>query len=176
MVMVAFLLCFLLQTPRPSPVPGMPAASGVYFRQDESKWLQLEHAAMAEMKTKGMGLFVATDGLSSLGMTTVYQGSKAPVQISSLHPVFYVRSVGSPQDAMIVQLTQKKDTRTIQASTSASTLENKGGFKKEAVRKVAVTVYSDNSFSVTPIEELKPGEYLLVFGYADAGFDFGITR
>jgi hypothetical protein len=176
MIDLVFLLCLMLQTPKAAPIAGMPAASGIYFRQSEAKWVKLESAAMADMKTKGMGLFVATDGLSNLGMTAVYQGARARVQISNPRPVFYVRGVGSPRDAMIVQLTQKKDSRTIQASSSASTVENKGGFKREEIRKVTVTAFSDDSFSVSPIDELKPGEYLLVFGYAGTGFDFGITR
>jgi hypothetical protein len=41
---------------------------------------------------------------------------------------------------------------------------------------VTVTVYKDDSFSVTPEQNLQPGEYLLVFGHANTGFDFGIAK
>lgn len=171
---LSLLLLVLAQGAKPAPVPGMPAAAGVYYRQGDARWIKLESPAMADMKTRGMGLFIQTDGLSNLGMTAVYRGAQAPVRISDARPTFYVRGAGSAKDAMIVQLTRKKDSRTLQTSSSDATVENKGGFKKEEIHKVTVTAYSDESFSVTPEEALKPGEYLIVFGYATAGFDFGI--
>jgi len=33
----------------------------------------------------------------------------------------------------------------------------------------------DGGFSATPEENLKPGEYLLTFGSANTGYDFGIS-
>jgi len=167
-------LCFLMQAAKPAPVPGMPAAAGVYCRQADAKWIKLEPPTLADQKTKGMGLFIETSGLSNLGMTAVYKGAHAPTQISDPRPTFYVRGTGSEKDVMIVQLTQKKDARTIRTSTSAASVDNKGGFSRGEIRKVTCTVYSDDSFSVQPEEDLQPGEYLLVFNYATVGFDFGI--
>jgi hypothetical protein len=51
---------------------------------------------------------------------------------------------------------------------------NKEGFRRTDVRKLKLTEYTDGTYSATPEENLKKGEYLLVFGTATAGFDFGI--
>lgn len=175
MYILACLLCFALQAVKPAPIPGMPAAPGAYYRQDDAKWMRLESPAPSRSKTKGMGMFIETAGLSNLDMTTLYRGTHAAAQIPDPRPTFYLREVGSAKDAVIVQLTQKKDSRSIQTSSSDATVDNKGGFKKGAIRKVKVSIYSDNSFSVTPEDELKPGEYLLAFGNSDVTFDFGVT-
>lgn len=169
----ALLLFLLAQGARPAPVPGMPPDPGVYYREGNA-WNKLQAAPMADMKTKGVGLFLETDGLSGLDLTIDYQGPQAPVQIQDQQPTFYVRRTGAAADAMIVELERKKDRRTIRTSSSDATVENRGGFKKDSIRNVTVIVYSDDSFSVTPEQVLKPGEYLLVFGHANTGFDFGI--
>ncbi len=166
---------YLLQAAKPAPVQGLPTPAGVYYRGGDGKWIKLDQPVTAKSKTKGMGLFIETDGLSDVDMTTVYYGAEASLEISNLRPILYVRSVGSPKDAVIVQLTRKKDTRVLQTSKSDATVENKGGFKRADIRRVTVTVYSDESYSVTPENELKPGEYLLLFGNSGGAFEFGIT-
>jgi hypothetical protein len=169
------LFVLLIQTAKPAPVAGLPAETGIYFRQGDG-WQRLQPATMAEMKSKGVGMFLETDGLAGLDLTMNYAGAHAGVQIGSPQPVFYIRGFGSAKDALIVQLTQKKDSRSIRTSSVDITVENKGGFKKDVIRHVAVTEFSDGSFSVTPNQKLKPGEYLLVFGHAITGHDFGITK
>lgn len=173
---LALLLVALLQAVKPAPIAGLPADAGIYYHRDNAQWGKLEPASMADMKAKGLGEFLETEGLSGLDITVAYQGAKAKAQISAPQPTFYVRGVGSPKDAMIIQLTARKDSRTLKTSSVVATADNKGGFKKDAVQNVTVTVYADESFSVTPEARLKPGEYLLVFGYPNNGFDFGIAR
>ena len=171
---LSLLVLLLAQTPKPPPVAGMPAADGVYYRLGYGQWQKLTPAPMADMKTKGMGTFIETEGLTNIGMDVVYKGPRAAVQISDRLPSLYVRGTGPANDVVLVQLTQRKDSRSVHASSAAATLENKGGFRKADIRKVTTTIYTDGSFSVTPEEDLKPGEYLLAFGYATAGYDFGI--
>ncbi len=171
---LSLLVLLLAQAPKPPPVAGLPAPDGVYYRQGYGKWVKLTPAPVTNMKTKGMGTFIDTEGLSNLGMQVVYKGPRAAVQIEERLPTFYARGTGSSADIVLVQLTQRKDSRSIHASSAAATIENKGGFRKDDIRKVTVTVYSDGSFSITPEAELKPGEYLLAFGYATTGYDFGV--
>ncbi len=170
------LLLLLMQAAKPAPVPGMPAAAGVYFRQDDAQWIKLEPAAMADMRSKGMGDFLDTAGYHNLDVTVTYQGVQAKMQIAAQRPIFYVRGVGSAKEATVVHLTRKKDNRTVKTVSSAATTENKGGFTTEEIEPVTVTINTDDSFSVAPDQELKPGEYLLAFSYANAGFDFGVSR
>jgi hypothetical protein len=169
------LLC-LMQLAKPAPVPGLPEAAGVYFRQDNTEWIKIETAVMAAMKSKGMGEFLETDGYTNLDMLVTYEGAQAKLQIPMPRPTLYVRGAGSAKDAMIVSLTRKKDSRTVRTASSVATVENRAGFRKDEIQRVTVTVYSDNSFAVTPEQDLKPGEFALVFGFANAAYDFGITR
>jgi hypothetical protein len=173
---LTLMLFCLMQAAKPAPVPGLPEAAGIYFRQENAEWTKLQTAATAAMKSKGMDEFLETDGYTNLDMLITYEGAQAKLQIAMPRPTFYVRGTGSSKDAMIVLLTRKKDSRTVQTASSAATVENRAGFKRGEVQNVAVTIYSDNSFSVTPEQDLKPGEYALVFGFANVAYDFGITR
>jgi hypothetical protein len=185
------LLILLLQSPNPSDVPNIPTASGVYYRQGGAMWIQLQPASMDKMKTKGMELFVETGGYTDLGISLVCRGAKAALRIPDSKPTFFLRAAGAPEagapeagapevgsskDAMFIRLSQKKDTRVFHASSANSSVENKRGFKSGDMRKVVVSEYPDHSFTVTPEKNLSPGEYLLVFGSAASGFDFGIDR
>jgi hypothetical protein len=164
-------LFFLLQT-----ILHVPATPGVYYRLNDTKWVSLQPAPIDEMKVRGMELFVETGGYTNVGLNVVCLGAKASMRISVPKPIFFVRGTGSAKDVILVRLIQKKDGRTFKMSHEAATVENKGGFKKANIHKTVITVNPDNSFSLTPEESLKPGEYLLVFGYATAGFDFGIDQ
>jgi hypothetical protein len=159
-----------------APMPDLPAANGVYLRPGSGDWTRVEIASMSDMKSKGMSDFLDTAGLTNLDVIVAYQGAQSKLQLPSPRPIFYVRGTGSPNDAMIVSLTRKGDQRVVRTATSNATVGNRAGFKKDDIRNVTVTVFSDKSFSVTPESDLKAGEYALVFGFASAAYDFGITR
>lgn len=174
-----FLCIFLVTNPaamgQTNASPGAPpAASGVYYRQGESAWATLTSAVMADTKTQGMERFLDTYGWSNLNRTIVFRGAGSAIRILDPKPTFYARGIGSVQDVLIVQLAKKKESREIQASSTAASVNNKEGFKKGSICRVTATVLAKDLFSVTPEESLKPGQYLLVFGHADTSFDFGI--
>lgn len=173
---LGLLFLVFVQAAKPAPVPGMPTAAGVYFWQNDVQWAKMETAAMADMKSKGMGEFLQTDGYTNLNVTVTYQGAQAKLQIPAARPTFDVRGTGSARDAMIILLTRRKDSRTVRTDSSLATVDNRAGFRKDDIQPVTVTVYSDGSYSLTPERDLKPGEYALVFGFANAAYDFGITR
>ncbi len=53
----------------------------------------------------------------------------------------------------------------------------KAGLSKDRVPDIQVKTISDGIFSVTPNEDLKPGEYLLTFeAMGGNGCDFGIKQ
>jgi len=164
----------LLQIAKTAAVPEMPSTPGVYYRQGDATWVPLQPAPIAEMKTRGMELFIESGGFTNLGMSIVCRGAKASLRISVPKPTFFIREAASPKDLMLVRLAQKKGTRTFQTSSASATVENKEGLRKGDIRKMAVTEYPDHSFSAAPEEDLNPGEYLLVCGDATTGFDFGI--
>jgi hypothetical protein len=170
---LGFLLLLLLQAAKPAP--DIPASAGVYFRSGDSQWIRIEPAFLADTRTKGLELFIQTGGFYNPDMTIVYRGARAPLQIPLSRPTFYVRGIGSAQDAIIVQLTSRKDSRTLQTSASAVASDNKGGFRKKEIQSTTVTVHADDSFSITPDNDLRSGEYLLLLSLTHAGFDFGIA-
>jgi len=176
MSFLVLLLFFVVQVAKPAPVPGLPAAAGVYSRQGETQWRKLETAVLVDMKSMGMRDFLETDGYTNLIVVVAYQGAQAGLRIPAAKPAFFVRGAGAAKDAMIVALTRRNDARTVRTDSSAATVGNRAGFRREDIRNVVVTVSADGSFSVTPERDLKPGEYALVFGFPNAAYDFGITR
>ncbi len=174
---MTFLLMILAlaQTPKPAPPQGMPAGPGVFYAQSSGKWTKLDPAFVDHSKVKGMDAYIDTDGYTALNMTYEYLGASAPLQLTGRQPVFYARGVGSPQYAQIVQLAKKRNSRTIRTVAQEMSVSNRGGFKRDEIRPVTVTALSDGSYSITPVNDLKPGEYLLALGSAVTGFDFGIA-
>jgi hypothetical protein len=175
MMILSLLLVLVVQAEKAPLPPGMPTAPGVYCRQGDLPWTKMESATVSDMKTKGMDTFIRTDGYMNLSMTIIYAGSRAPLQIAALRPAFYVRGAGAAKDAVIAQLSRAKDSRTLQTVSSAGGVDNKLGIKKNELRNSTVIVYADDSFSVVPDEDLKPGEYVLLFGSANTGYDFAVT-
>jgi len=180
---VTFVLCLIVlsaagilpQESRPAPLAGMPAAAGVYCLQGGAKWIKLDPALVEDSKIRSLDRLMETAGLVIVNANNAYLGAYAALELSDRRPTFYVRGVGSPKDAQIVRLTRKRDKRTVQTSSAEISVTNRGGFKRGEIQPVAVTSFSDGSFSVTPEGDLKPGEYLLAFGSAVTGFDFGIS-
>ncbi len=170
-------LAMIAQAPAPKPAPpsGMPAPKGVYFLQAPGKWISLDPAYVDASKIKGMDTYIETDGYTALNMEYEYLGVSAPLQLTDRKPVFFVRGVGNPQYAQLVQLTKKKENRAVKTSSTEVSIGNRGGFKQSEIRPVTITALSDGSYSIVPVNDLKPGEYLLALGSAVIGYDFGIV-
>jgi hypothetical protein len=153
----------------------MPDGNGVFFREGTSGWTRLEHAKMEDSRAHGMGHFIDTNGMTRLSVTLSYSGAQAAIQISSPKPTFFVRGMGSAREALIVQVTRKKDSREAKVDSTEATFDNKMGFKRGEIHRVTTSPLSKTSFTVIPDERLKPGEYLLVLGGDDTVFDFGVS-
>ncbi len=176
MVWLSILLLSLLQAAESAPVLAVPEASGVYYRQNDGSWAGLKPAVTAGAEAKGLKLFVDTGGYTDLGINISCRGARASFRMPVQKPTLFVRGVGASKDAIIIKLTQKKDSRVFKTAFSDVSVQNKGGFRKEDIHKLNVVEYPDGSFSVTPEKDLDRGEYLLVFGNSTAGYDFGIDK
>ncbi len=163
------------QAPKPAPPHGMPSGAGVFYRQASGKWITLDPAYVDQSKLKGMDTYIDTDGLTALNMEYEYLGATAPLRLTDMRPEFYVRGKGSPQYSQIVQLTRKKESRSVKTASTEVSIFNRGGFKRGEIRPVTVTALSGGSYSVVPVNDLKPGEYLLALGSAVIGYDFAVT-
>jgi hypothetical protein len=116
------------------------------------------------------------------GVTVSYRGAEAPVQLADRRPVFYLKTTPDKEammarasrDTVIVLLDKKDDHRELKVIKSGL-FGAKAGYDKK--RLPEVTLHSINSLmiTITPNEDLAPGEYLLTWesmgGY---GYDFGI--
>jgi hypothetical protein len=81
----------------------------------------------------------------------------------------------SERDIVLVRFDKKKDHRELQMTSGASVFTFKAGFSKEKTPDIVVNRISESVFTITPQQDLAPGEYLLTFGLGASGFDFGIT-
>jgi hypothetical protein len=157
-------------------VPGEPPdEAGVYFKAESGEWSRLLKAAIYDSKNRGVERFVETEGYSYINSTAAFDGEASPFQLASRRPVFFIRGMGKPKDVLIAALTRKTDRREVRYSTSHVASDNKAGIVPAAIRRVKVTVLSPGLYSISPEENLKPGEYIILFADPGSGFDFGVT-
>ncbi len=178
MMIVRFLLTMLtLQAlnPAPAPRPGIPEGQGVYCRHAGSGWMKIEPAAVLDLKASGIDGFLQTDGYNNLSMTITFRGPHAPLQVAARRPDFFVRGIGPASEALVARLSGEKDKRALRTNSADATVGNKMGVRKKEVMSSTATAYADHSFLVTLDEDLKPGEYVLLFGNGNPCFDFGIV-
>jgi hypothetical protein len=155
-------------------------AEGTYFKSPEGM-IKLQPLMMAGGGATHMGkMFVP-------GMTPqivhTFRGAEAPVQIQERKPVLYVKQSPymtnipgrSDRDIVLVRFDKKKDHRELQMTSGGSMFNFKAGFSKEKTPDIVVTRISESVFTVTPKDNLPPGEYMLTYGLGSSGFDFGIV-
>jgi hypothetical protein len=159
----------------PQKIQNVPEGEGVFCRVGGSQWIKLEPATVVDTKTEGMKQFMETAGLSTIYTTITYGRRKASLRVSDAQPVFFIRGIGSAQDALIVRLTQKNGNRETYTESSNTSYDNKGGYRTSDICRVLVTPYSKDAFSAKPEEVLKSGEYLITFGNINVGYDFGVA-
>ena len=165
------------QAPKQIPLPSdLPAAAGVYWKQDGGQWIKLEPSVLADTKNRGMGRFLETDGLSNLKTTVVFRGAQASVRILDRRPVFHVRETGSAAHALIVRLKRKKENREAEVSSWEAGIRNQQGFNRGQIHQVVTSQPARGYYTITPVSDLEEGEYLLVLGDVDGGFDFAIGQ
>jgi hypothetical protein len=119
------------------------------------------------------------------GANQIYRGAEAPIQLLDRRPVFYIKTTpaealmaqsGRPNAArntVIVILSKKKDHRDLQ-SVKSGLSDVRSGIDTKLLRDV--TLHSvNNLITVTPNQDLAPGQYLLTWdAMGSIGFDFGI--
>jgi hypothetical protein len=156
-------------------IQNAPEGQGVFCRIAEFQWTTLEPATITETKTEGIRRFLDTAGLSTILTIITYKGTKASVRVSDARPMFFVRGKGSAEDALIVRLVPKKDSRESYTLSDNASYDNKGGFKSSDIFRLSITPYSKVAFSAIPEKALEPGEYLLTFGNVNVGYGFAVV-
>jgi hypothetical protein len=155
-------------------------ADGFYYRTSQG-WHELEPISMVGGGAKHVGKMLIP-GLTPQFVWT-FRGAEAPVQTSDRRPVFCVKE--SPavanvegrtwRDLIIVRFDKEKDHRELQTTNGGNMFTFKAGLSKDRTPGITVNPISDGTFTVTPNEDLRPGEYMLTFGaLGNSGYDFGI--
>lgn len=156
-------------------------AEGTYYKSPGG-WVKMEPQMMTGGGATHMGkMFVP--GLTPQ-MVFTFRGGEAPVQTNERKPIFYVKQSPymtnipgrSDRDIVLVRFAKKKDHRELQMTSGGSMFNFKAGFSKEKAPDIVVTRISESVFTVTPKDNLPPGEYMLTYGLGSSGFDFGIVE
>ncbi len=176
--------------PLASPVASAPPtdgisdvtmlAEGAYYKGAKG-WTKLQQLSFSGGGATHVGKMLVP-GLTP-HMVWTFRGAEAPVQISEGKPVFYVKQSPymanvagrSERDIVIVRFDKKKDHRDLQMTSGASVFTFKSGFSKEKTPDITVVRLSESIISITPKQDLNPGEYLLTYGLGAGGYDFVIT-
>ncbi len=116
------------------------------------------------------------------GVTVSYRGAEAPVQLLDRRPSFYIKTTPDKEalmarasrDTVIVLLNKKGDHRELQIIKSGL-FGAKAGYDKKRMPDVALLSINNLMITITPNEDLAPGEYLLTWeSMGSYGYDFGI--
>ena len=167
-------LALLLQNATPELIQNLPPAPGAYYLRNDTGWVRLTKAPIADIKSKDLDMFVMTGGYIDFEIQIECSGAAAETRFAFPRPVFFIRGSGSLKDLMLIRLSTKKNKRTCQMVSSDATVENKGGFNQKDIYKMKITQYPNRVFSATPEEDLRPGEYLLFLGNTASSYDFGV--
>lgn len=158
----------------------VPAPDGIYFKSDNG-WAKLQPIASSGGGAKHVAK-VFVPGLTPQIVWTFRQ-AEAPLQFTETKPVFYIRRQVNmpdmpgqmPRDYVIVRFDKKKDHRELQVSSGGNMFTFKGGLSRDRLPDVFVGSISDGLYSISPKENLQPGEYLITTGMGNYGYDFGVT-
>ncbi len=159
---------------RAAPAQDIPPKEGVFVRLESGEWERVYKAVLDDKKMKGMDRFLRTEGQIPMGVTLTFGGSNSPLQLHNHRPEFYIKGPKPGDDTVIVQLVTRKDSREIQTSSLNIQPTNREGFRIADIHRITASPAAGGFTRIAPQDELKAGEYLLVFGTADSSYDFGI--
>jgi hypothetical protein len=156
-------------------------ADGFYYRTTQG-WQKLEPLSMAGGGIKHAGKMLVP-GLTPQFVWT-FRDAEARIQIEDRRPTFYIKELPAlasiagrtERDLIIIRFDKKKDHRELQTTSGGNMFTFKSGISKERLPDIITKTIFDGIFTVTPNDDLKPGEYMLTFSaLGTGGYDFGIT-
>jgi hypothetical protein len=157
-------------------VPGYAAREGIFYDPGNSPWIELSKAQALESKAGNIDKYLMTAGLSGLNATHIYSKEHADIQIKETKPTFHLCGSLESKDAIIVQLTRRQDSRSIQTNSGEASSDNRMGYRRSDLFRVSLSAEPSGCISAKADLELKPGEYLLSVGSSPSAYDFGIAE
>ncbi len=140
-----------------------PGFAGVFYKAKDG-WQKMDLATP---------LNVSTGAFS--GATLSYKGAESSVRIADRRPTFYYNRIPTARNAVIIVFEKKKDHRDLKVIRVNALLTAKGGPDKKHLVDVSAESINDHLVSVTPVQDLPLGEYLLTDSGGYTGYDFEIT-
>ena len=181
----------------PLPASAAPREPGIYLDPDgdRSRLLALEPTVFSQAKAGGMFLSGLTYGAYKAKIKAVVRVGKAKVRTSATKPIFYFyfdqKSAGSfggwlsgaasPNEFILAQMIQKKDSRELVVGEMGLYTSSTGARSKDIV-PLDVQKLGPGEYRVVPTEDLGAGEFCFFYaagmnalGGSTVGklFDFG---
>jgi hypothetical protein len=158
-------------------VPGLPDQQGIYYKSN-SGWLEVQSVSMwPEIKTKWEGW----RGISAVEYARyVLAASRAPLQITTQRPTFYVRGAHPGWGWQLLKLVKKDDYRELTVSSDIFSFARKLQFERSEIQEIELNMIAPDVLTVRPASDLEPGEYLIVNvgpgqQWLLMGYEFGIA-
>jgi hypothetical protein len=157
---------------------AIPALPGTYYHATPTTYTLMERVTTSGFKTSGKAKAAFSYGISKINGVFIYNSPTAALQMSNRKPSFLIIPQGeiSIQDIALIKMEQKKDHRESEyckaGAWSGVRLENKSGVALNVART------PEGHITIVPVENLQPGEYLLVTmpGGGALGYDFGVSQ
>ena len=157
--------------------PGFPSDYGLHYKQGE-KWTKPERAYLIKTETRNVAKTII--GIGTPKYFHIFSGTQSTLQIVEQTPTFYFVYDPSmdfykrvPDVFVIFRLEKNKDQRELQLTTGNMFSFDQGN--KKALIKVKVNPVSERILAITPISELKAGEYLIGIQGDGGLYEFGIS-
>ena len=168
------------QQPAKADALERPQEPGAYYLI-EQRWTRMSHVLSAGRRIRRIYSFFVPLVLAPQGVT-IFRGAEAPLKIDQVKPLFFLRPTSSdidppagPRDVLIVRLQKKKDHRELPVTSGATLYHWREEIPKCSIIPSTVTSESMGAFSVSPRQNLAPGEYMITFGTGQVGgYDFDI--
>ncbi|MGD0793503.1 MAG: hypothetical protein ABR920_17175 [Terriglobales bacterium] len=134
----------------------------------------VEVRTIGEQKVGGRLGHLATMGIKSVKNKAYLQGQHASV-IASRKPVIDIQLPANDNidNYIIVEMDDKGDRREIEMGSVGGTVGEKVGIRADRIVRTSATPVGGRRFRISPVKELKRGEYIL-YSVGSADFPHGV--
>jgi hypothetical protein len=134
----------------------------------------VEVRTIGEQKVGGRLGHVASFGIKSVKNKAYLQGQHASL-IVSRHPVVEIElpAKDNIENYIIVEMDDKGDRREIEMGSVGGTVGEKVGIRADRIVQTSATPIGGRRFKISPVKELKKGEYIL-YSVGSADFPHGV--
>jgi hypothetical protein len=160
-------------------ITGLPAARGIYYHDAARGWVALPFTILMPVPD-GRAVVLEILNVGSDHAVSDMPGSYSDVQIGNdARPTFFLRGITST-DLYLVRAVRKAGYRELRMPMSRH-FEEWAHFRAEDIADIALQKVLADVVTVTPLTNLKPGEYAIATGFEPGArwirlaFGFGLS-